>query len=432
MTTTTEGRAKRVRIYVDEGDMIGHQAAHIAIVQFLRKANCAGATVFRGAEGFGGAGELHTSRIVDIFQRLPLVIEWIDSPERVDALLGRVKEMMVHGFITVDPTDIVLHVSHSVRLVSARLSAGDVMSRDVTTVESNDPIVKIVNLLHGKVYRAVPVVEGGKPVGIITNSDLVNRGGLGVRVDLLPSLADSDRERHLDPLASSQKTAREIMTPDPVTVHVAAPLPHVAEVMTRRHLKRLPVTDDEGRLMGIVSRVDLLRSVGEGFSAQESERPDEGLNGDMPLARIVRSDVPTVYPDTPVQEALQAVISTRLNRAVVVDRERCVVGLITDAEMLERVTPSLRPGILRSLMHRLPFVRPSQETLAAEHHAAAHVASDLMNSNVLVLSVDASVREATLAMLKGSHKLAAVVDKDKHLMGVVDRADLLRGLVVPI
>jgi CBS domain-containing protein len=374
---------------------------------------------------------LHSDRLVDVIHKLPLVIEWVDSADRVDALLGRVKALVVRGLITMDDMQIVLHSPHPVRRVTARLSAEDVMSRDVSSVERSTPVSRVVELLLGKTYRAVPVVENGIPLGIITNSDLVNRGGLNVRMELLPSLGGPEQERLMDRLAKSGKTAGEIMTPGPVTVHVAAPLPEVADMMARSRLKRLPVVDDRGRLAGIVSRFDLLRSVAEAAATGEAERPDAGLNGDTPLARIMRPDVPTVHPDTPVGEVMQAVVSTRLNRAVVVDQNRRVVGIVSDAELLERITPSLRPSALRSLMHRLPFVRQAPEELAAEHHAKARIAKDLMSAAVSVAAGDTPLRDAVAAMVRDKQKLIAVVDGDKRLVGIVDRADILRGLAYP-
>jgi CBS domain-containing protein len=182
----------------------------------------------------------------------------------------------------------------------------------------------------------------------------------------------------------------------------------------------------------MISRFDLLRSVAEAASTRESERPDVGLNGDMRLARIMRPDVPTVHPDTPVGEVMQAVVSTRLNRAVVVDGNRHVVGIVSDAELLERITPSLRPSALRSLMHRLPFVRQAPEEIATEHHAKARIAKDLMSADVSVATEDTALRDAIAAMVRDKQKLIAVVDRDKRLVGIVDRADVLRGLAYPV
>jgi CBS domain-containing protein len=423
------GKARRVRIYVNEGDKVGWKPAHFALLEFLRRENAQGATVIRGVEGFGAAGQIHVSHLVDVAQDLPIVVEWIDSPEVVERLIGRVKEMVPRGLITVDETEVVLYQPHPVRDLPVALTAADVMSRTVTSVTKDAPLRDVVELMLGKVYRAVPVVDDGIPVGIITNTDLVRKGGLGVRVDLLRSLDKPEVHAILERLASTGKVAGDVMTPGPVTVDGRTALPRVAEIMTHRRLKRLPVVDEHGAMLGIVSRVDLLRTAAGGPKrAEPAAREPAGPCGNVPLSTIMRRDVPTVHPDTPLPEVMQAVISTRLNRAFVVDSERRILGKVTDAEMLERLTPSLRSGALRSLMHRLPFAHQSADDKAAEQHARARRASDLMVRDIATATEETLLSDAIALMLKGNHKVLAVTDAKGALVGMVDRADLLHGL----
>lgn len=423
------GRAKRVRIYVNEGDRIRSVPADQALVEFLRRENAQGATVLRGVEGFGATGEIHVSHLADIARKLPLVVEWIDAAERVERLLPRVKEMVPRGLITVDDTEVVLYEPHPVRELPAALTAADVMTREVTSVTRDTPVRKVVELMLARAYRAVPVVDAGVPVGIITNGDLVRRGGLGVRVDLLRSLDRPEVHAVLERLAGSDKVAGDVMTPDPVTARATAALPRLAEIMAHRRLKRLPVVDGHGALVGMVSRVDLLRIAAGGFQKGEEGPVAMGLAGDTPLAKVMRRDVPVVHPDTPLPEVFQTVVSTRLNRALVVDGERRVLGLVTDAELLDRLTPSLRPGALRSLMHRLPFSHATPAEQAAEKHARARWAADLMITGVPVAGEETLLSAGIATMLEGNHKVLAVVDERGGLSGIVDRADLLRGLV---
>ena len=68
------GKAKRVRIYVNEVDRIGAKPAHLAIAEWLRLENTQGATVTRSIVGSGAAGEIHTTHLVDVAQNLPLVV----------------------------------------------------------------------------------------------------------------------------------------------------------------------------------------------------------------------------------------------------------------------------------------------------------------------------------------------------------------------
>ena len=422
------GKAKRVRIYVNEGDLHGHQPIHAALLALLRKEGAAGATVMRAIEGFGASGEIHTMRFIEIAQRLPILIEWIDTAEQVERLLPRIKEMVKRGLITVDDTEVALCCAYPVRDVSAALRAADVMSHDVVSAAPDASVREVVKLMLDKTYRAIPVVESGMPVGIITNSDLLKRGGLTMRVDLLRVLDSPELHAELERLAQGAKNAADVMTPGPVTVQASIPLTQVAEIMSYRRLKRLPVVDEHGALVGMVSRLDVLRTAARTFAQPESELREIGLAANALVARAMRTDVPTVFSDTHLPEVMQAVTSTRLNRCLVVDHERHVLGKITDAEVLDRVTPALRPSALRSLVHRLPFVHPKPEELQAEQHAKARTAADLMVETAVVAE-DAPLREAIAAMLGGKHKIVAVVDARKRLVGVLDRADLLHGLV---
>src|SRR6185312_4344496 len=107
-----------------------------------------------------------------------------------------------------------------------------------------------------------------------------------------------------------------------------------------------------------------------------------------------------------------AVVSTRLHRAVVVDSEQHVLGVITAAELLQRVTPALHPSAIRSLMQRLAFTHPSVD----DQHATARQAGDLMTDNLAVVSPETRLHEVADLAVAGGHKLIVVVDSNKRLM----------------
>jgi CBS domain-containing protein len=421
------GKARRIRIYVKESDLIGHKPAPYALLDWLRREGAAGATMIRATAGVGTSGHLNLDVMPDLSPHMPVIVEWVDSRERVERLLPRLKQMVGRGLITGEDVEILHYKPEGVRALPEAVTAAEVMSRDVISVSPETPLRKIVELVQGKVYRAVPVVEEGRPIGMITNQDFVERGGLLVRIELLGSLSAPERTSALDQLG--KRTARDVMTPDPVTVGEGTPIRAVAETMAHRRLKRLPVVDGAGKLRGIVSRLDLLRTVAAGFAVSADEPRPVGLRSDLPLSRVMRRDVPLVHPDTPIAEVLQAVVSTRLNRALVIDDRRRVLGIVTDEEVLERVTPSLRPGALRSLMHRLPFSNVAKVELQAEQHARARNASDLMVTDVAIAREDQLLRDAVAQMTTAPHKLVAIVDADGRLVGALDRADVLRGLL---
>ena len=100
---------RRVRIYLNESQWVGHHSAYRAVLDLLRREQAVGAMVVRGMAGFGESGAVHTDRLADVIEHLPIVIEWLDTPERIEHLLPRIEEMAPHGLITVDDTAVLLY-----------------------------------------------------------------------------------------------------------------------------------------------------------------------------------------------------------------------------------------------------------------------------------------------------------------------------------
>jgi CBS domain-containing protein len=178
----------------------------------------------------------------------------------------------------------------------------------------------------------------------------------------------------------------------------------------------------------MISRYDLLRSAAGGLEAPAAQPGAAAFSAEAPLSSVMRRDVPAVHPGTPLPETMQAVISTRLNLAVVVDDQRRIVGLVSDRALLERVTPALRGGLLRSLMHRLPFASQRADEVELASHSRAHSAADLMSKNVPSAPESTRLADAIALMLRDHDKVLAVTGGGGALVGIVDRADLLRGL----
>jgi uncharacterized protein len=91
-----------LRIYVGESDRWQHQPLYEAIVLKARELHLAGATVLRGPMGFGAASRIHTAKILRLSMDLPIVIEIVDTDDKVQALLPFLDEMMDGGLVTLD------------------------------------------------------------------------------------------------------------------------------------------------------------------------------------------------------------------------------------------------------------------------------------------------------------------------------------------
>ncbi|MGA9471181.1 MAG: DUF190 domain-containing protein [Terriglobales bacterium] len=103
----TSGPAKKVAIYVAEDQQYHGNAAYAAILDFLFFRGVSGATVTRGIAGFGADHHMHTTRLVDLATRLPIKVEFIETPDKVQELLPKLQTMAGSGLIEVQDTTIV-------------------------------------------------------------------------------------------------------------------------------------------------------------------------------------------------------------------------------------------------------------------------------------------------------------------------------------
>jgi len=101
-------QALLLRIFIGEDDKFGTSPLYEAIVLKAREQHLAGATVLRGPMGFGASSRLHTTKILRLSEDLPLVIEIVDSEDKINSFLPVLHEMMTtSGLITVEKVQVV-------------------------------------------------------------------------------------------------------------------------------------------------------------------------------------------------------------------------------------------------------------------------------------------------------------------------------------
>jgi PII-like signaling protein len=100
-------RGKRLRIFIGERQQWQGKPLSRAIVELAQQQGVASATVVRGIEGFGPQHHLSTERLPDISDNLPLIVEMVDSDERIEALLPLLDRLVQRGMMTVTPIEIV-------------------------------------------------------------------------------------------------------------------------------------------------------------------------------------------------------------------------------------------------------------------------------------------------------------------------------------
>jgi PII-like signaling protein len=106
-----EADAKLVTIYVNSTDHHRGQSLYSAIVQLCKERGIAGPTLVRCVEGSGGSGHLHTTRLLELSENLPVRIEIIDIAERIEPLLAALEPMIGEGLVTVVDVRIARYLS---------------------------------------------------------------------------------------------------------------------------------------------------------------------------------------------------------------------------------------------------------------------------------------------------------------------------------
>ena len=160
-----------------------------------------------------------------------------------------------------------------------RSTVEDVMTRDVVCAHEDTPFKELVKLLASRRVSALPVVDGRRHVlGVVSEADLLLKQEKAARPAFWPLLVPHRRRAQAKAGAT---VAAEIMTQPAVTISARATLPEAARRLHVKGVKRLPVVDVVGRLLGIVSRVDLLTSF---------LRPDEELRREI-LDDVILGDL---------------------------------------------------------------------------------------------------------------------------------------------
>ena len=117
-----KGERVLMRVHIGERDKHKGKPLYAAIVELLRRKGYAGATVYRGIMGFGASSTVHTDRIEVLSLDLPIVVECIETAERIDAVLPELDEMIGGGLITLERANVIMYRPHSAEGGEARTS----------------------------------------------------------------------------------------------------------------------------------------------------------------------------------------------------------------------------------------------------------------------------------------------------------------------
>ena len=229
------------------------------------------------------------------------------------------------------------------------MKASDVMTRDVLTVGRETSVANAIRMMLENNISGLPVLDNGKVVGILTEGDLLRRSETGT---------ERHRPRWLEILMGPGRMAgeyvrthgrkvEEIMTTNVISVAGDTPLDEVVGLMERRRIKRVPVVEADV-LVGVVSRLDLLRALLRAIEAQRSEhRSDDDIREQI-LAELAKAAwVPKDGLSISVKDGI-----VHLNGVILEEKERGAL----------RVVAENVPGV-RAVEDHLVWIEPISGTV---------------------------------------------------------------------
>jgi CBS domain-containing protein len=413
-------RGKRMTIFLGDSDLVRGRPLYLVLLERLRAAGCAGATVTRGIAGFGAHSHVKTATLEALSADLPVVLTVIDTADRIDRAAAEVIPMLAGGLVAVEDTDIAYY-SAAFRGGLPDLAVASVMTGSPETIAPDASVADALERMLGRDYTALPVVDaGGRLLGVVDENTLLDKGlaemslsqGKVVGADLVREVIARVRD--------GGARAADAMTPA-TTVAPTARLGDAAHRMHAEGAKRLFVVDPDGRLVGVLSRLDILASVAAAkahTAAPARELPQEHAR----VGEIMDRDVPVVTGETPLPDVLERIVAAR--RVVVVDADatRRPIGIITDTDLLARVDPEERPGFLTVLRSRW-----NEDARKKVQRARGRRAADVMTAPAVTIADTATVMDALTLTVTRHVKRLPVVDAAGRLVGLVARPALLRA-----
>lgn len=416
MTDLSIGQdAQRLVIYIGEGDRWRGKPLYAALLETLKANGMAGATVVRGVAGFGAHSRIHTAAILRLSEDLPLRLEVIDSREKIARALETIAPMVTEGLITLDEVHVVKYTHRYLHPLPADRPVSEAMTREVIAVTPDLSLAQAWDRMREKNLKALPVVDPQNVViGMLTDEDILTRAGLGQRLAVAQRLDADLLSQELQRLAASGLRVADIMTKPPLTTIPTESLAVAAARMASAGIKRLPVVDASGKLVGVIARVDLLQQVADAHT--KLGRKPAPVGAGRVVRDVMNPEIPLVRQDADLADLVNAFVTANTHRLIVVDDQAHPIGLISDADVVSRIQPTQQRGWLDALQRQGPVP------------VSSATARKLMSPEVLTVTPGTALTEAIQKMLAAGRKWMIVVDEQGKPVGLLDRQALLAAV----
>ncbi len=400
---------QRVRIYLSERDSADGQPLYLVALDRLRREGASGATVLRGIAGFGSGHRLRTAGIADFSQQTPVVIEWLDRAERVARVLPTLDEMLGDALITIEDIKAYRAALRSSGPFGSR-SVADAVHDEIAIIPPDMLLAEAIERLARSRQPLLAVVEGRRLAGVLMSGDAERFGA--IPLDALAELDEAERSAVLARVAV--RPVRDVMR-EPRTIYIESPLAHTVNLLVEWGLDALPVTDGDGRLVGIFGIEQVLRAALDGVQPSQHVRTSEP----PPVSLIMQMLVPTAAGSADAATVLLQALQTPI-QAVVLVNGFYPTGIVSIPDATRRVRDPLRSAWIAALAG-------DRGPLAALALTGGVTAMELASTPVLISS-RASEYDAVRMLIENRCQHLVVVDSEGRLAGMVTQRGMLRAL----
>lgn len=263
------------------------------------------------------------------------------------------------------------------------------MSSPVITVTPETHLADARRIMNAEHIRALPVVDDGKLVGIITRRGLL-------RIDFSTIIGEEGR----CDIDLKDEVVGHIMTTSPIATPQSAAMPKAARSMMENKITALPVLNDKGELVGILTSSDVFRAI-------LAELPE--LKQDIRVKDYMTREVVTIDPDTSLLETHRLMGTKRVRSLPVLDEGR-LVGIVTRTDVM-----GADPSRLASRFNQEVSLKILVQSV-----------EKLMSRELVTIGAEQSILDAAQLMLKHKIHSLPVVGETGELVGILTESDLFR------
>jgi CBS domain-containing protein len=417
-----------IEIFTDEEARYKGKPLYKAIVDLVKDLKIiARCVVFKGTEAYYETGEMAMQDILIISYNLPIKIEILLPSTELDKVMNALEIMIDSGICSVRKVDILFHRIRK-SIIPKHVRVKDIMVPHPDTIPVSTKLDYVVKKLLSSIFTGMPVIdEEGHPVGIITQSDLIYKANMPIKLSILP---DKDREKLNEFLVKlSQFKTEDVMNKPAITINQEKMLFDAISMMNENNVKRLPVVNDRHVIVGMLSRMDIFHVITKEFPDWKAFREKKIiLSSPKVVSDVMRSDTLTVTPTTSAEEVINIVNINDLEAVAVVRDDGLLRGLIFEHDLLKLFSYH-EVSIWSYLRNKLSGKKDEPDLMLFFKNIRKKTASDLMKTDLVTILENTGIDEAIALITNNEIKRLPVVDQNGNFKGLINRESLLRAAI---